>query len=243
MLITSSANQKFKDLLKLHETKYRKKSKLFLVEGEHLVQEALKHHRCETIITKENFEYEFNFDSTITLSEKLFNQLSQTVSNNTVMAVCKIIDEEIEKSERILYLERIQDPGNMGTLIRSACAFGFDQIVCSADCVDIYNEKVIRSTQGALFQIPIQSKSLVETIRNLKERDFHIIGTGFENSVALASLDIKGPIMIMLGNEGQGLSEKALNLSDTIVSIEMHDFDSLNVSVAGGILMYHFRKG
>ncbi len=241
MIITSLENSTFKQLMKLTESKYRKKSGTFLIEGEHLVCEAIKHNRLKTLILKENSQTSIRFSKELILNEKCFNQLSQTVSSNTVMGECTIENRYNEVSKRILMCERIQDPGNMGTLIRSACAFGFDQIICTPDCVDIYNEKVIRSTQGALFQIPIQTQDIDE-LKSYKEKGYTIYGTGFKDSIALENVKKEFPCVILLGNEGQGLSEKALSLSSSILSIEMHDFDSLNVAVAGGILMYAFRK-
>lgn len=242
MLITSSANQKYKDLLKLHESKNRKKTGLFLVEGEHLIQEAIKYQRLQTLIVKEGTHHLFSSEEIIELSPNLFDKLSQTVSSSSLMAVCTIQNHEFSKASRVLVCERIQDPGNMGTLIRTACAFGFDQIVCTEDCVDIYNEKVIRSTQGALFQIPITYKAMNDIVSHYKRLNFKLYATGFKNSVSLSNLNEKYPLCLFLGNEGQGLSDFVLNAADDVVSIEMHDFDSLNVAVAGAILMYRFRK-
>ncbi len=242
MLITSSSNQKYKDLLKLHESKYRKKTGLFLVEGEHLIQEAIKFNRLQTLIIKEGQQHSFKVDEVIELDRGLFDKLSQTISTSSLMAVCKIENIETKEVKRVLVCERIQDPGNMGTLIRTACAFGFDQIVCTPDCVDIYNEKVIRSTQGALFQIPITFKPINDIISFYKRQNFNIFATGFKDSVELAKIKEDYPICIMLGNEGQGLSDFALNAADKTISIEMNDFDSLNVAVAGAILMYRFRR-
>lgn len=242
MIITSADNATYKQYLKLSESKYRKKNRSFLIEGEHLVQEAIKHKRLKTLILKESETSNIDFDSKVILSDKLFNQLSSTVSNCTVMGECVIVDESNIVGNRVLVCERIQDPGNMGTLIRSACAFGFDQIICTEDCVDIYNEKVIRSTQGALFQIPIQISNIETSILALKDKGFKVYGTGFKNSIALAQVNPTFPSALILGNEGQGLSDIAIYLSDEIISIEMHDFDSLNVAVAGAILMYAFRK-
>lgn len=241
-IITSSANTSYKEFLKLHETKYRKKTGSFLVEGMHLVLEAQKNNALRMLILKEGEEAPFDFATIYTLSESLFDKLSATVSSGCIMAVCEFKEEEVKDAQRVLVCERIQDPGNMGTLIRSACAFGFDQIICTPDCVDVTNEKVIRSTQGSLFQIPIQILDINTCIHQLNKENFHIYGTGFNQSIHLSDVVIKNKIALVLGNEGQGLSKQALCLCNEIITIEMQDFDSLNVSVAGGILMYHFRK-
>lgn len=243
MVIHSLDNAQFKLVLKLQESKYRKKYGLFLIEGEHLIQEALKYNRLETLILQEDALNSIPFKNILIFSKPLMTKLSQTVSHTSIMGICRIEEEEISNPQRILICERIQDPGNLGTLIRTACAFGFDQVICSLDCVDLYNEKVIRSTQGALFQIPIQVENIERVYEELKTKGIRIFGTGFKNSTPLSQLKIQFPCAIVLGNEGKGLSDFALTHSDELILIEMNQFDSLNVAIAGSILMYQFRKG
>ncbi|MCF0108514.1 MAG: RNA methyltransferase, partial [Erysipelotrichaceae bacterium] len=131
-----------------------------------------------------------------------------------------------------------QDPGNVGTIIRTALSFGFEQVICSNDCADLFNEKTIRSSQGAIFHIPYVRGDLKDIIIQLKKEGFMVVGTDLSNSVPLKELKQQGKMVIVLGNEGQGMRKDVSSLCDINVKIEMKTFDSLNVAIAGGILMY-----
>ena len=130
----------------------------------------------------------------------------------------------------------------MGTMIRTALSFGFDKIICSKDCVDVYNEKVIRSSQGAIFHIPTDTLDCVKAIEDLKKSSFKVFGTGFNQSVPLESTEKPEKLAIILGNEGKGVRTELLRKSDAIIRIETSKFNSLNVGVATGILLHYFRK-
>lgn len=242
MFIQSNQNPHFKALLKLHEVKERKRTGQFLVEGQHLIEEALKVGALDQLILCEGTISTFDFKQELTLSLQLFSKLSQTQSMGKMIGLCHLESPQILNTNRILICDRIQDPGNMGSMIRSACAFGFDQIICSQDCVDVTNEKVIRSTQGALFHIPIQYADLTSTIQSLKQQDVKVYGTGFEHSQELSNIQTQAKMAFVLGNEGTGVSTDILKACDDIITIEMAQFESLNVASATAILLYQFRK-
>lgn len=242
MLIESPQNPKYKQLLKLHHAKYRSSFRRFLIEGKHLVEEAYKANQLEALILKKGDDFSLGNIDRIELNEKMFVALSFTASSNVVMGVCVIKLHEEIVGNRFLLCDRIQDPGNMGTLIRSAHAFGFDQVIVSLDCVDVYNDKVVRSTQGALFHIPVLQMDLSHSIEKIHSKSIPVYGTGFENSINLSDLDTKAQCAILVGNEGAGVKKSLLKQCNEIIQIEMNGFESLNVGVAAGILLYHFRK-
>ncbi len=225
--------------MKLKQVKGRKATGLFIVEGEHLVEEAIKAQWATTVLVKEGHGYPSALEQ-FTLSEDLFDALCTTVSKDTILAICKI--QRIEaKGEHILVCDDIQDPGNMGTMLRTAHSFGFNRIYVSKHCVDLYNDKVIRASQGALFYLDVKQDIKTEDLLALKQEDYVLYATGFEQSIALNECSKKDKLAIILGNEGQGVRREWLDLSDAIIRIETSAFNSLNVGIATGILLHHFR--
>jgi len=142
------------------------------------------------------------------------------------------------ESDRVLILDDISDPGNLGTLIRSAVAFGFTKIIVSNDTCDIYNAKVLRGSQGALFYAEIIKGDIVEEINKLK--GYRIIGTSLEGKT-LESQEINGKIALVLGNESRGMKSEILAICDDRFLIDINTVDSLNVAIAGSIIMYQFK--
>ena len=156
MLITSLDNDRIKGYVKLKDRKYRKKEKKFIVEGMHLVLEACKKGIVEELILEKDVVLPINLP-TIYVTNEIIHKISEMESPSNVMALCNMTEGEII-GEKILMLDEIQDPGNLGTIIRSAVAFNVDTIVLSPNTVDLYNPKVIRSTQGMMFHINIVTK-------------------------------------------------------------------------------------
>ena len=232
MIITSETNPKIKLLLKLNTSKYRKENGLFIVEGKHLVTEARnKGVLVEAYSVEEKEDY-------ITLTPELMKKVSNTDTLVTEIGVCKIVEAN-NLSNKLLILDGVQDPGNMGALMRSAKAFNFDTIVLGNGCVDIYNDKVIRASQGAIFKLNFIHKNLVEFLPTLK--DYKIYGTNVVNGKPLDEIENSDRIGIVLGNEGNGISPAVNNIINTNIYIPMNDTESLNVSVAGSIIMYKLR--
>jgi len=248
MLIESNQNIKIKKWAKLKQKKYRSQFQEYLVEGEHLVFEALEAGIVKEILIRENSESEFikmisSKKNHYMIKEVLFNSLAMTETPQSVMAVCEMKSGDIKNRNRLLLLDRIQDPGNLGTLVRSAVAFGFDGIVLGEGCVDIYNEKVIRSTQGALFKIAIEQKKMFPYIQKLKEEGVKVFGTSLENGQPLRTIQMSDKMAFLLGNEGQGVEERLLSETDQNIFIEISkNTESLNVSIAGSIIMHEFSQ-
>lgn len=239
--ISSVKNERIKQFAKLKEKKYRDVSRQFLIEGEHLIQEALRHNLVDVLLySKEHF---FAFDGEcISVTQPVLDKLCFSVSKAEYVAVCHMPVQQEQPRKRVVLLDEVQDPGNVGTIIRSAVSFGFDQVILSPDSADLYNEKVIRSTQGALFQIPIVRQDIADAIHELQSKDFVVYGTGFSEALPLAAIDSQTKMAFVMGNEGNGVHDHILQLCNGRIMIEMGGFDSLNVAVASGILMYTFRN-
>ncbi len=205
---------------------------MFLVYGEHLIDKAKEKNVLIDIITS-------NPDKEgILISEDMMKDLQQTPSWIDTIGLCK--KENIEKrSNRILCLDDVQDPDNVGALIRSASAFGFTHIIFSQHSADLYNEKTIRASKGALFDCYIERKPLYEAIKELKNNGYKIVAADAHECGKLSKDNEK--IALVLGNEGHGLSDGTKVLVDQFVTIETQNVESLNVSVAGAIIMYVWR--
>jgi len=237
MYISSINNDFIKDTSKLKEKKYRDKLNRFLIEGEHLVKEAIKNGVVKTIIVLDEFSFETDLEK-IVVTKEVMKKLSDNPSVPRIMAI-------VEKKEctrvgnKVIILDRLQDPGNLGTIIRSAVAFDFDTLILSDDTVDLYNPKVIRSTQGMLFNINIKRCNIKEMIDTLKKKDYLILGTRVSGGTNVKDYSVNKKFALIIGNEGQGISNEILNMCEDYLYIEMvNRCESLNAGVAASILMY-----
>jgi rRNA methylases len=247
MIITSVKNEKIKQLIKLKQKKYRDETQTFLIEGYHLVEEALKMNCVSLLIKSEDCFDSIDFKDKLIVSTAIIEKLSFSKKPQPVMALCHYLDFDIDYSlaQKILILDDVQDPGNVGTLIRTALAFNYDGILISNKNADIYNDKVIRSTQGAIFKIPIIKTNLIKEINLLKEFNFNIIGTSLNKSILLDELKLNNTqkLVVILGNEGSGISQEVLKKVDISIKIPISkQVESLNVAVAGAIVLYHLNK-
>lgn len=237
MHITSINNEYIKEISKLNEKKYRDKSNKYLIEGLHLVTEALKYDIIDTIIIREDFSYETDIKHII-VSNEVMKKLSDNPSIPKIMAVVNKKESTIS-GNKILLLDRLQDPGNLGTIIRSAVAFNFDTIILSNDTVDLYNSKVLRSTQGMLFNINILRQDLTSVINELKNNNYTIYGTKVDNGNDVKKINNTNKFALIIGNEGTGISDNILKQCDKYLYIKMNNnCESLNAGVAASILMY-----
>ncbi len=232
-MITSLENSKMKYLAKLSNAKFRKKEQCFVVEGAHLVEEA----RMKGCLI-EAYSI-FDKDGYVQISEAVMKKISNTDTMVKEIGLCKMMESH-SLSSHLLVLDGIQDPGNMGALMRSAKAFGFDTIVLGNGCVDIYNDKVIRSSQGAIFKLSFIHQDLVDFLTHLNE--YEIYGTNVVNGIPLDSVVPTTKLALVLGNEGNGISREVATIIKKNIYIPMQDMESLNVSVAGGIIMYTLNK-
>lgn len=241
-IITSVNNEYIKKVAKLKDKKYRDEAKLFIVEGYHLVNEAKKY-LTDVLITDASDE--IDGVNNIIVTDQIIEKLSSVKSPQKIIGICKYFDISEIIGKRFLILDGVQDPGNLGTLIRCALGFDIDTVICSKDTVSIYNEKVIRSTQGAIFHINYYVGDLPMVIEELKRKGVTILSTSLKNSISLNQYDTSNidSYAIVLGNEGNGVSKEVQEMADVNLCIEMNSkLESLNVSVAGGILMYMLKK-
>ena len=141
-----------------------------------------------------------------------------------------------------MLLDNLQDPGNLGTIIRSALALGYDQVIMSPESVDLYNDKVIRATQGALFQMPLCQMDLLEAIALLHKQGVGVYGTSLHQALPIDHYQPQKQMAFVLGNEGQGVCQAVLDACDHTLYIPIQGIESLNVAIAGAIVMYHFPK-
>lgn len=240
MLIESIDNKKIKSLRKLHNKKYRDEEKKFLVEGIHLVKEAYNSGNLIEVILLDGEE--IDIDTNITYATKnVIKSLSELETPYNVIGVCKYSDEK-EPGNKILMLDNIQDPGNLGTIIRSSVAFNIDTIILSETSVDLYNSKVLRGCQGMNFHINIIRDNLKKYINELKEKNYTIYTTDVNNGKELKNIKKSNKYVIIMGNEGNGVSKEISDLSDERIYIDMNkNCESLNVAVATSIILYEFK--
>lgn len=242
MVYTSIDNKKIKDIKKLNTKKYRDKTNTFLVEGEHLVLEAFKTGYLKELILDDDAIFPLNVETSY-VSNNVLNYITTLETPYRVMGICNKLEEKPSLGNKILVLEDIQDPGNLGTIIRSAVAFNIDTIVLSNKTVDLYNSKVVRASQGLMFHINIISRDLLEFIPNLLENGYKIMGTRVTHGKSLKNIEKNEKFAIIMGNEGSGLSEEISELCDEFIYIDMNEAcESLNVGVATSIILYELDK-
>lgn len=241
-VITSLDNEKVKMFKKLQKKKYRDEYNLFIVEGEHLAIEAFRAGVLEELILEEGTDLPFPSPYGY-YSREVLSKISAMDNPSSVMALCRKRDRDGEEVEgnRILVLDDVQDPGNLGTIIRSALAFGVTTIVLSEGTVDLYNPKVLRATQGMIFHTNIIVRNVYDWVRMIKASDFRVYGTCVDGGVDVKSLtpEDKEKIVLIVGNEGNGVKRRILDLCHENLYIKMNvDVESLNVAVATSILLY-----
>lgn len=245
-MITSVKNEKIKGLKKLHQRKYRKQTNTFLIEGMHLMEEALASDWTvkEIIVSEKTVIPETaNQLSVIEVTEQVFKELSFTASPQGMMAVVEMKREEAVNGELVVLLDALQDPGNVGTIIRTADAAGADGIILGSGCVDLYNDKVIRATQGSIFHLPILHADLEEEVPRLKEADYSVWVTALEKAENYKNLSVSQKTALIFGNEGSGVKDSLLQKADERVTIPiLGKAESLNVSIAAGVLLYYLKN-
>ena len=235
MLITSINNDKIKELVKLKDKKYRDNVGLFFIEGKDIVLEAYKNSCLKELYVLEGNYVDIDIPITY-VSYDVMKKISDMESISEYYGVC-YKKKEYTVGNKIIVLDNIQDPGNLGTIIRSAVAFNFDTVVLSNGTVDLYNPKVIRSTKGMLFNINIVRKNLEEFLGNLD--GYTIYGTDVIGGSNIRDIDIDLKMALVIGNEGRGISDSIKELCNKFIYIDMNnDCESLNASVAASILMY-----
>lgn len=240
MLIGSTDNKKIKTIKKLSQKKYRDETKTFLVEGIHLVKEAYLSGNLLEVICLYGEEVDFNVPI-INVTKQVMKYLSELETPYNVIGICKY-SEEKEIGNKVLMLDNIQDPGNLGTIIRSSLAFDVDTIILSKTSVDLYNSKVLRGCQGMNFHINIIRDDLKDKIIKLKDEGYKIYTTDVNDGKELKTIKTSNKYVIIMGNEGNGVSKEISDLSDERIYIDMNkNCESLNVAVATSIILYQLK--
>lgn len=239
MIISSLDNKKIKLINSLKIAKNRRELGLFVIEGMHLVKEAYQNNCLQEVYLLENQQLEFTFDLPINyVTIEVMKKITSLKTPSNILGICKIQNGLKPLGNRLLILDGIQDPGNLGTIIRSASAFSVDTIILSPTCVDLYNEKVIRSTQGMFLKMNFLVEDLITVIPKLKREGYMILGTDVKNGVNVKTIKTLKYALIM-GNEGNGVREEIKKMCDQNLYIKMNSAcESLNVAIATSILLY-----
>ena len=254
-VITSKDNELVKHIRKLKDKKYRDESNEFIIEGTNLIEEAVKEKaKIKKVIICENTTKTYEIPTNIRLeiakyeciyvSEKIFNLITQVTNPQGIMAIVEKTAKEDEidyEQDLIVMLDDIQDPGNLGTILRTIDSIGLKQIIVSKETADAFNPKVVRSTMGAIFRIKIiESKNLIDTIKNIKKHHFKLVVTSLQTENTIYDINYSKKI-IVIGNEGNGVSKEIQDMADEKIKIPMlGKTESLNASVATGIVLYEY---
>lgn len=250
-MITSVQNDKIKTILKLKKkAKYRKEIGLFVIEGKKLIDE-IELERIEEIIVSESFcstnehylKHVIEQNKLVIVSDNVFKHISDAVTPRGILATIKMETQNIQVLMKgnplIIMLENIQDPGNLGTIIRTADAVGASGLLISEGSVDIYNPKVVRATMGSIFRVPIlQDRNLFEDIETLTSKGIKVLAAHLKDDQYIYDYNLTQSVAFLIGNEGSGLTDIA-DRAQGYVKIPMPgNSESLNVGVATSILVY-----
>ena len=242
-IITSKSNSVIKNAKKLHQKKYRKSS--YLIEGWHLFEEAVQAGaKIERIFTLSEYgEKLTDYPQTVFVTEEILLDLADSQTPQGIVAIIQKEEEQLPDftSGKYLFLEDVQDPGNVGTMIRTADAAGFSGVIVSSKSADIYSLKTLRSMQGSHFHVPIYRMAVETFVEEAKKGNLPILATTLsQNSKDYRELAQLEDFALVMGNEGQGISQFMTNQADQLVHITMKgQAESLNVAIAAGILMFY----
>ena len=253
--ITSKDNELIKHIRKLKDKKYRDESNEYVVEGVKLVEEAVKENaKIKQIIVCEDTTRTYEIPTHIMLeiakyecisvSDKIFNIITQVTNPQGIMAIIEknAQDAQIDYSQDIIVvLDDVQDPGNLGTILRTVDSIGLNQIIVSKGTADAFNSKVVRSTMGAIFRIKIiEVENLAQAIKEMRKHHFKLMVTSLQTENSIYDIDFNKKI-IVIGNEANGVSKEIQDMADEKAKIPMLGrTESLNASVAAGVVMYEY---
>ena len=236
MMITSLTNAYIKELCLLKKTSYRKNKRLFLVEGEDFFLPSLKSGLAKEVIYTKDID---TLGIPLTLvSDNVLKKLSLYEESKAPIILCKYPSYDLEIGEKMIYLDGVQDPGNVGTIIRTALAFSYDHIYLSPNSASLYSSKTLSSSKGSIFNIKCYEDIDISYFVN---KGVDIIATSLKNASDFKEIEVKKPFILVLGNEGNGVSQNTLKVASKVAKIKMDSMESLNVAVASGILMERYR--
>ncbi len=250
--IKSTSNSKFKYLKSLLTKKARIKNREYTVEGIKSVYDAINSQKELSVIAVSEYFYkncEFKYPEGVDIliiETSIFEHLCDTITPQGIIAVIKMQETaefKYKNNGEYVYCDNIQDPGNLGTIIRTAEAVGLDGVLLSSGCVDVYSPKVVRASMGSYFNIDIINNVNINVLSDMKQNGFTIIGGALkENTVDYRMADYKAPVVVVVGNEANGISDDVLNLCDCVKIPICGRAESLNASVAAGILIYEILR-
>ena len=254
-VISSKDNELIKHIKKLKDKKYRDESNEYIIEGVKLIEEAVKENaKIKKIIICEDTTRTYEIPTNIMLeiakyecvyvTDKIFNSITQVTNPQGIMAIIEknTNNTEIDFTQDIIIaLDDVQDPGNLGTILRTVDSIGLNQIIISKGTADAFNPKVVRSTMGAIFRVKIiEVDNLQDTIKQIKRHHFKLMVTSLQTNNSIYDIEFKKKI-IVIGNEANGVSKEIHDMADERAKIPMLGrTESLNASVAAGIVMYEY---
>ena len=251
MIITAKDNDKIKYTKSLLKSKNRNKESKFIIEGYRILTLAIEcRAKLDYVFINEDFEKKQEHKEFLELLKKKDIKVYKTDTENTqgIIGVVKFkqktLEENLTDNNRfVLILDRIQDPGNMGTIIRTADAAGVDAIIALKGCVDIYNPKVIRSTMGSIFDMNVIHATQEETLRILKLKKFDIVSSYLDTNNYYNTIEYNYKTALVIGNEANGINDELVSKSDVLVKIPIYGkAESLNAAISSAILMYEIKK-
>lgn len=238
--ITSRQNNKIKALASLLKSKGRKEEKAFLVEGFHMLEMALAANVVLEVYTIKELDIDEKIPQYV-ISEEILKKITVSKNAQGVVAKCRMLESDSIKGSKVLYLDDVADPGNVGTILRSALAFGYKDIIMTEKCASLYNDKVIASTQGAMFKLNIVLGDM-SYLSKLQEKGYKVVSTSLASKLYADELPKLDKHILVVGNEGRGVDEKIQSLADFNVIIKIDEMESLNVAIATGIMLYILTK-
>lgn len=259
-IIKSKDNDKIKYTKSLLKTKGRNKEKKFIIEGYRILTLALEcDAKLEYVFINEDFEKKQDHKALLEelenknikiykTSNKIFSEMVDTENTQGILAVLGYKERDLvnninQDDKFVLILDRIQDPGNMGTIIRTADSAGVDAIILLKGCVDIYNPKVIRSTMGSIFDMNVIHATQEEALRILKLKKFDIVSSYLDTNNYYNTVEYNYKTALVIGNEANGINEELVSKSDVLVKIPIYGkAESLNAAISSAILMYEIKK-
>ncbi len=249
--IRSKDNRIFKECQKLSQKKYRDKEGLYLIEGENLIAEVPADDLVYVFFREGRERQIFDLPDQYIVADQLFDRLAQTETSQGILAVVRKpkltaenLEQHIQPSDNVVVLDRLQDPGNIGTIIRTAEGAGYKAVVTIKGTGDVFSPKTIRAAAGSIFRMPVLQVEDNRALRDLTDRlGKKLVVTGFQTDKYYYDEDLSCGVALVIGNEGNGVSDELMDMADITVKIPVDGhLESLNASVAGGILMYETKR-
>ncbi len=257
-MISSESNGQIKELIKLQkQTRYRKKQQTFVVEGIKMVQEAAHHGKLQKIYISEGKYQEISQAVSVLLntyeyeivSDQVLKQISETVTPQGILGTATLPTYDLEdilqqEKHRFILLDDLRDPGNLGTIMRTAEGAGMSGVILSKESVDLFNPKVVRATMGAIFRVPYcYVENLAEVAKQIREIGYEVYGTAMKGSVIYDEPDYTAGAAIVIGNEANGISDAVFQSVTKRIRIPMEgQLESLNAAVSAAIVMYEMNR-